>query len=115
VSLLVALALFFVAGLRTARTTAKLSSSALAGLIAGLMVSLVEIATEVVNVDVLYWTTIATLQQNQRLVEGGWQSAFLSVQGSSWWTLTIYIALGAGFGFAAGILQGQIRQQALWH
>jgi hypothetical protein len=114
VSLLVALVLFFVAGLQTARVTAKLSSPAAAGLIAGLMVSIVEIATEVVNVDFLYRTTIATLQQNQRLVAGGWQSAFLSVELSSWWTLTIYIVLGAGFGFAAGLLQGQIRQEALW-
>lgn len=114
ISLLVALVLFFIAGLRTARTTAKLSFAAAAGLIAGLMVSIVEIATEVVNVDFLYRTTIATLQQNQRLVEGGWQLAFLNVELSSWWTLTIYIVLGAGFGFAAGILQGQIRQEALW-
>jgi hypothetical protein len=78
------------------------------------MVSLVEIATEVVNIDFLYRTTIATLQQNQRLVEGGWQSAFLSVYLSSWWTLTIYIVLGAGVASAAGVLQGQIRQEAVW-
>jgi len=113
-SLLVALVLFFVAGLRTARTTEKFSSAAVGGLIAGLMVSLVEIVTEVVNVDFLYSTTIAKLAEDNRLVESGWRLAFISVSLSSLWTLTIYIALGAGLGFVAGILQGQIRQEALW-
>jgi hypothetical protein len=112
VSLLVALVLFFVAGLRTARTKAKLSSAAAAGLIAALMVSIVEIATEVVNRGFLYSTAIAALRQNKRLVEGGFH--FLNPVSSSLWTLTIYIALGAGLGFVAGILQRQIRQEALW-
>jgi hypothetical protein len=111
-SLLVALVLFFVAGLRTARATAKLSFAAAAGLIAGLMVSIVEIATDVVNQNFLYTTTIAALAQHHRLVVGWFH--FLNLDSSALWALTIYIALGAGFGFVAGILQGQIRKEALW-
>ena len=113
-SLLVALVLFFIAGLRTARTTAKLSSAAAAGLIAALMVSLVEIATDVVNQDFLYSTTIAALAQNERLDEGWFHILIGNLYASSLWTLTIYIALGVGLGFVGGILQGQIRQESLW-
>src|SRR5262249_48343569 len=73
-SFISALVLFFVAGLRTARTEAKLRSPAIAGLIAALMVWVVDIAIRVVNVQFLYSSTIATLASEERLVAGwsGW-------------------------------------------
>ncbi|MGO8947275.1 MAG: hypothetical protein ACLQUY_06360 [Ktedonobacterales bacterium] len=114
-SLIVALVLFFLAGLRTARTDARLSSAAAAGFIAALMVSIVEITTLIVNQGFLYGTTINTLRADKRLADGGFHYLmFLNAVAGSMLTLIIYIALGAGFGFVAGILQGQFRQEALW-
>src|SRR5215469_8076339 len=60
--LVVALVLFFVAGWRTSRTDERLSSAAAAGFIAGLMVSIVEIVTIMVNQALYYNTVMAKLQ-----------------------------------------------------
>ena len=117
VTLVVALVLFFVAGWRTSRTDARLSSAAGAGFIVALMVSIVEIATIVVNQALYYNTTTAALQPDQRFNACGFQFQCTLYQAAGalpMLTFFIYIALGAGLGFVAGILRGQIRQEDLW-
>jgi hypothetical protein len=113
-SLILALVLFFVAGLRTARVDVTLSSGAVAGLVAALMVSVVDIATQVVNEEILYSSTITRLGNENRLVLSGFHAVMFGTPAYTVLTVIIYVALGSGLGFVAGILQSQIRQQALW-
>jgi hypothetical protein len=114
-SLIVALVLFLVAGWRTATAEGRLSSAAVAGLIAGLMVCVVEIATVIVNQGFLYSATINTLRSEQRLTDTGFLNAmFVNPVTGSLFTIILYSALGAGLGFVAGGLRGQIRQEDLW-
>jgi hypothetical protein len=113
-SLILALVFFFIAGLRTARADDKLSSPAIAGLIAALMVSVVDIATQVVNEEILYSSTITRLGNEHRLVVSGVHAIMFGTPAYTVLTVIIYVALGSGLGFVAGLLQAQIRQQALW-
>jgi hypothetical protein len=114
-TLVVGLVLFFVAGWRTSRTDERLSSAAGAGFIVGLMVSIVEIATIIVNQAFYYNTIMAKLQPGQPSSACGFQCTLLQAAGAqAAVTFFIYIALGAGLGFVAGALRGQLRQEALW-
>jgi hypothetical protein len=112
--LVVALVLFFVAGWRTSRTDERLSSAAAAGFIAGLMVSIVEIATIMVNQALYYNTVMAKLQPNSSNNCGFQCTLFQAAHAQATLTFFIYIALGAGLGFIAGTLRRQLRQEALW-
>jgi hypothetical protein len=114
-TLVLAVVLFFVAGWRTSKVDERFSSAALAGLFAALIVTVVEIATIIVNQRLIYNAAVAALVREHRMVNCGFQCTLLLAPGSqATLTFFIYITLGAGFGFIAGLLRSQVRQQALW-